>query len=109
MIFQQNKVSHLLEDFKSRLKNHFGNRFSGLILFGSYAKNQARHDSDIDLLLVLKNHSTIKDDYILVLPLISGFLLETGFFISLVIKSEQELIHQKEGLLKNIEAEGTPI
>ena len=106
MQVEQKHIPIGLEKFKSLLKQHFGGRFSGLTLFGSYALHQAREDSDVDLLLVLKNHSTEKDDYLEVLPFISGFLLETGLFISLVIKSEQELIRQKEGLLKNIEAEG---
>jgi predicted nucleotidyltransferase len=109
MIVQQKSVIHFLDDFKSCLKNEFGNRFSRLILFGSYAKNQARPDSDVDLLLVLKNHDSEKDDYLKVLPLISEFLLETEVFVSLLIKSEQEILCQKEGLLKNIEAEGVPL
>lgn len=106
---EQKHIFQGLQKFKSLLEKHFGERFSGLTLFGSYALQNARPDSDVDLLLVLKNHSTEKDDYLEILPLISRFLLETGLFISLVIKSEHELIRQKEGLLKNIKVEGIRI
>jgi len=109
MIVQHINVISSLKDFKLLLKKEFGRRFSRLILFGSYAKNQARPDSDVDLLLVLKNYDAERDDLQKALPLISGFLIETGIFISLVIKSEQEFVHQKEGLLRNIEADGIPI
>jgi predicted nucleotidyltransferase len=98
-------VPRQLEDFKIQLEKHFGDRFSGLTLFGSYASKQARQDSDLDLLLVLKNSSG-EDDYQGLLPLLSGFLLETGVLVSLLIKSEKDLSFQKEGVLKIIQTEG---
>ena len=41
--------------FKSLLTDLYGNRLSKLILFGSYARVEAREDSDIDFLVVLKD------------------------------------------------------
>ncbi len=109
MTSKRKSVIQHLESFKSILKQHFGERFSGLTLFGSYARDQAKPDSDVDLLLILKNYSSEKDDYRELLPLISGFLLESGVFISLMIKSENEMKIQKEGLLRNISVEGIRI
>ena len=35
------------------LKNLYGKRFQGLLLYGSYARGDAREGSDVDLLLLL--------------------------------------------------------
>jgi len=44
----------LLQDIKKRLENLFGERFRGLVLYGSFARGDARHDSDIDALCLLE-------------------------------------------------------
>jgi len=44
-----------LKETSSVLKNIYGSRLARIILFGSYARNQQTPDSDIDLLVVLKD------------------------------------------------------
>jgi predicted nucleotidyltransferase len=43
----------LVKKCKSILKNHYGPRFKGLVLYGSTARHQANPESDIDLLVLL--------------------------------------------------------
>jgi len=43
------------KELKKDLMPLFGDQFSKLILFGSYARNDFREDSDVDFMLVLKN------------------------------------------------------
>ena len=88
MVAHTNQIRPEIQKFKSFLVNHFGKRFSGLVLFGSHARNQARPDSDVDLLLILKEKTTENEEYRNVLPMISNFLLETGMLLSLIIKTE---------------------
>jgi predicted nucleotidyltransferase len=109
MVAHTNQIRPEIHKFKSFLVNHFGKRFSGLVLFGSHARNQARPDSDVDLLLILKEKTTENEEYTDVLPMISNFLLETGMLLSVIIKTESELENQKEGLLKTISSEGIRI
>src|SRR5262245_8590952 len=45
----------LLKDTSALLKNIYGKRLEKIILFGSYARNEQTADSDIDLLVVLKD------------------------------------------------------
>jgi predicted nucleotidyltransferase len=106
MMNRQLTIPPQLDKFKAQLKEHFGVRFAGITLYGSYAHNQARPDSDLDLLLILKSSSAKSDDYLSILPLISEFLLETGILISMLIKTKQDLLTQREGVLKNIQSEG---
>jgi uncharacterized protein len=46
-------VSELLQRVKERLQILYGERFKGLILYGSEARGHARPDSDIDLLCLV--------------------------------------------------------
>ena len=96
----------LIQNFKAELLNTFGSRYSSLVLFGSFARGEARPDSDIDLLLVLKDSVHGKDDLESVIPIVSKFLLDFGVIFSVTIKTEKEMLTQKEGLMRNIALEG---
>jgi predicted nucleotidyltransferase len=54
---QQNtqNINNLLKLFKIDLQNLYHDRLDKLILFGSYSRNEAQENSDIDLLLVLND------------------------------------------------------
>jgi uncharacterized protein len=43
----------LLQNIKERLRELYGTRFRGLVLYGSVARDDADEDSDIDLLCIL--------------------------------------------------------
>ncbi|MEK7256165.1 MAG: nucleotidyltransferase domain-containing protein, partial [Bacteroidota bacterium] len=44
---QKQDIEPLLADFKQGVKKLYGNRLKAAILFGSYARGEARTDSDI--------------------------------------------------------------
>jgi uncharacterized protein len=46
--------SEVLSEIKRRLQAAFGDRFHGVVLYGSEARGNAREDSDIDLLMLLE-------------------------------------------------------
>lgn len=46
-------LQQVLDRLTDGLKALYGERFQGLVLFGSYARGDAREGSDVDLLLVL--------------------------------------------------------
>ena len=45
--------AELLQRIKERLQELYGERFRGLVLYGSVVRGDAREDSDIDLLCLL--------------------------------------------------------
>ena len=46
-------VRHALSTFAEQLAARFGERVRTLTLFGSYARGEAREDSDVDVLVVI--------------------------------------------------------
>jgi hypothetical protein len=74
----------------------------------SLADDKIVFESDVDLLLVLKDSSSNSGDEknTKLITLISRFLIKSGYLFSVVVKDESELSEQKYGLLQNIEQEG---
>jgi predicted nucleotidyltransferase len=44
----------IIQKCKESLEKHYGDRFAGLVLYGSQARGQAEAGSDIDLLVLLQ-------------------------------------------------------
>ena len=48
-------INSLLEELQESLEKEFKDNFTGLVLFGSYARGTQKPTSDVDLLLTFKN------------------------------------------------------
>ena len=45
----------VIKDFTETMKNHYGNRLSKIILYGSYARGDFNEESDIDFMVLLND------------------------------------------------------
>ena len=45
----------VIKDFTETMKNHYGDRLSKIILYGSYARGDFNDESDIDFLVLLND------------------------------------------------------
>lgn len=52
-------IKPILNEVKERLKEIYGKRLKGIILYGSYARGDADEGSDIDLLVLLENMNDV--------------------------------------------------
>ncbi len=52
---EYNDYKHILTKFKQLLLEKFGDKLTSLVLFGSVARGTAKQESDIDLLIILKD------------------------------------------------------
>src|SRR5882724_1445646 len=55
-------------NWERRLQDLYGDRFRGLLLFGSYARGDARERSDIDLLLLLDGPMNLSQELLRIQP-----------------------------------------
>jgi predicted nucleotidyltransferase len=55
-------IQPLLKDLKLGLSDLYKNELDKIILFGSYAHGDEKSDSDIDVLIHLKNHHSFSNE-----------------------------------------------
>jgi len=96
-----------LQRLKNDLIEKMGDDFVELKLFGSKARGDARADSDIDVLVIVKSEDWHISD--LVYGIVTDILIEKGISISPKVISEKKFrIQTKEGIpfIKNVIREG---
>jgi predicted nucleotidyltransferase len=72
----------ILNRIKARLRAVHGNRLRGIVLYGSLARNEARPDSDIDILVLLDGPVDFGRDLEASLQALYPLALELGRRIS---------------------------
>ncbi len=87
----------------------YADRLHSLILFGSQARGDAESDSDIDILVVLKDEVDSWVEIKRTGDFISQLCLENSILISNIFVSAQQFTDQSTALLRNIKREGVPI
>jgi len=95
-----------LSEFKSRLKPIYGERLKGLVLFGSWARNEAADDSDIDVAVVLDGPVKPGLEIDQMIDVITDINLEANVLLSVYPVSEDDFRNRKSPLLINIRKEG---
>jgi len=99
-----------LDEFVKRAKKKYGDKIEKIILFGSYARGEAKEESDIDVLVITaenrfemqKNLSEIAAD----------ILLDKGIYLSAKAVSTEEYNFMKKinaGFYQNLVREGVEI
>jgi predicted nucleotidyltransferase len=101
----------LLADYRRHLTLHLGERLVELKLFGSYARGEARTDSDVDVAVVLDRIDS-HADRVLPMQLSGDLILEHGLVIRPIVFTVGELdaLRKRELLLaQNLDREGIAI
>ena len=79
----------ILADLKDHLRQNYKGFVKDVILFGSQAKNKATNDSDYDILVVLENDYTSKDE-IEIMDLCYDINLKYDILIDVKVLSTRE-------------------
>jgi len=96
----------LMTEFREGLRQIYGERLARLVLFGSRARDNARPDSDIDLLVVLHGSVDVNDEIRRVSSLSSRLSLQYDTVISCLYVSERDFENDTSPLMVNIRREG---
>lgn len=103
------KVRQVLAELHARLEELYGERLIRLVLFGSQARGDARPDSDIDVMVVLRGEVDVETERRRVLPITSELSLENNVVILCVYVSERRFGQEQSPLLHNARAEGVAV
>ena len=102
----EKNIENILHELKQELKRVYKNRLVSLILYGSYARGEARADSDIDVVVVLKGDVIPGREIDYMLDTITDLGLKYNTLISIYPVSEGYMQSVKSPLLLNVHAEG---
>ena len=100
------EIQKLLAQAKSLLLGIYGERLVSVILYGSFARNQATLDSDIDLAVILKGKLNKADEIEKMKEVISLLSLESDELVSVNPISKEELQDTEWPLYDHIRNEG---
>jgi predicted nucleotidyltransferase len=99
-------IKPILNELKQELQKMYGDRLVKLILFGSHARGEAKPDSDIDLLAVLKSPVSQVQEISYMSNLRVKILLERNELVSIIPVTEEDYSKRNAGFLRNIRKEG---
>ena len=97
--------------FKERLNDVYGDKLAGIILYGSAARNEQDQESDIDMLVLLKDIENYWDEVHRIgeITFEINDYFDYKIFISVVPESVKEFQNKKTPLFLNIKREGVSI
>lgn len=105
-------IQQLLAEYRALLEEQLGARLVQMLLFGSYARGDARAESDIDVAVIVDRIGR-PQDRTLPMEIAGELVVKHGLVITplLVLSvSELEFLRQREDLLaSNLDREGVAI
>lgn len=99
------KVKELMAKLKRDLTRLYGERLKGLYLFGSYARNEADEESDVDVMIVLDRVDNYSTEIDRTGEVISELSLRFGMTISRVFATERQWLQEQTMFFMNIREE----
>jgi uncharacterized protein len=99
-------IKSITQEIKKEFNLIYQERLSKLILFGSQARGDAQPDSDIDILVVLKDDVNPVEEITKNSYLISEMCLKYETLINCLYLSESKLNQENKPLIKNIKKDG---
>lgn len=101
------EITSILLTLKKQLKEIYRDKLINIILFGSYAKGTAKEDSDIDVLILLKERDiNIGNEIERTSKVTFNLSLKHDKIISRLFMSENYFNTYDSALIRNIQQEG---
>ncbi|MGH7493338.1 MAG: nucleotidyltransferase family protein [bacterium] len=103
------KLPPVIQDINRSLQRIYGKRLKKIILFGSHARGQATSESDVDLLIVLDQLSSLRQEVEKLVPVVARLNLKYGVLASCLPVSVSAYEDARCPLFVNIQREGVVV
>ena len=100
------EIEHLFPKIKNYIGEIFKDRLQAVILYGSFANNQATSDSDIDIAVILKDGQPANEELQKINDFISDLGLETNELISILPICAKEIQNSNWPLYSSLQENG---
>ena len=103
------ELQGILRTLRRELTRVLGDQLVSVILYGSRARGQARSDSDIDVLVVVRDDSDYGDLIRRTSTAVAALSLQHDVVISRAFVSTERFKHEQTPFLLNVRREGVPV
>lgn len=101
-------IREVLQKLDSGLKNLYGARYRGLLLYGSYARGTAWEGSDVDLLLLLEGPVNASKEIWRLQDVKWPLALESNLVLSVIPISIEDFEKADSMFLRGVRKEAVP-
>ena len=102
-------IQALLSELKSRLEELYGERLEGLVLFGSHARGDAKADSDVDVMVVLRGPVDAHAEIHRMVPTVVELELAWRTTLSVLPVAEVDYHRASKSVIAEARREGTTV
>lgn len=102
-------LDKILSEFRQELQKLYGDRLIKLVLYGSQVRGEAKEDSDIDIMVILKSPISPGDEIFRMGEIKNKLNLKYDQLISVLPISEEDFLNKETPLLENVRREGVSL
>ena len=102
-------INPAIREFKRKIQHIYGSKLRSVILYGSWARNTATDDSDIDLMVVLAGRVRAGREIDRMTKISADLDMKYRVLISIIPVSQNEYSRSMSPLLLNVRREGIAI
>jgi uncharacterized protein len=102
-------IRDVIMELEKGLKEFYGDRFRGLLLYGSYARGTAWEGSDVDLLLLLAEPLNPSREILALGSVAAPLSLDSGLVLSVMPASADAFEKGESMFLRIVRREAVPI
>ncbi|WP_099210032.1 nucleotidyltransferase family protein [Thermococcus henrietii] len=106
-VIPREELLEILREVKEKLIEILGDDLVEVILFGSYARGEAKEDSDVDVIVMVRRRLTL-EEHDQLSEITEEYVLEKGLVVSLIVYPINPRM-EHDPLIQNVYAEGVKV